>query len=309
MAFGTGKVWMNGTFVDWAQANISVASHVVHYGSAVFEGLRCYETRNGSAVFRMAPHIRRLIDSARIYRMEPPFTQAQLEAAVLETIRTNALKACYVRPIVFRGYNSLGVNPLPCPRETALLVWEWGAYLGAEALESGVDVMVSSWSRMAPNTYPSMAKTSANYANSQLIKMEAILNGYAEAIVLDTTGQVSEGSGENIFVVRDGILHTPPLSSSILPGITRDTVITLARDLGYEVREQIVPREMLYVADEVFFVGTAAEITPIRSIDKIKVGGGKRGPIAAALQQEFFRILTGEVPDRHNWLTYVYPKA
>jgi branched-chain amino acid aminotransferase len=310
MAFtGTGKVWMNGNLVDWADARIHVASHVIHYGSAVFEGIRCYETRNGSAVFRLAPHMRRLLDSAKIYRMGPAYSQPQLEAAVLDTIRANNMKACYVRPIVYRGYAALGINPFPCPIDTAVLVWEWGTYLGPEALEQGVDVMVSSWSRMAPDTFPSLAKTSANYANAQLIKMEAIIGGYAEGIALDSYGFVSEGSGQNVFVVRDGILRTPPISASILPGITRDSVMTLARDLGYEVREEMMPREMLYIADELFFVGTAAEITPVRSVDKITVGAGGRGPMTEALQKTFFGILAGELPDRHNWLTYVYPKA
>jgi branched-chain amino acid aminotransferase len=310
MAFtGTGKVWMNGNLVDWADANIHVASHVIHYGSAVFEGIRCYETRHGSAVFRLAPHMRRLVDSAKIYRMEPAYTQVQLETAVLDTIRANAMKACYIRPIVYRGYAALGVNPFPCPIDAAVLVWEWGTYLGPEALELGVDVMVSSWSRMAPDTFPSLAKTSANYANAQLIKMEAIVNGYAEGIALDSYGFISEGSGQNVFVVRDGILRTPPISASILPGITRDSVMTLARDLGYEVREEMMPREMLYIADELFFVGTAVEITPVRSVDKVTIGAGKRGPVTEALQQAFFGTLTGELPDGHNWLTYVYPKA
>ncbi len=308
MAFsGTGKVWMNGTLVDWPDARIHVASHVIHYGSAVFEGARCYQTRHGSACFRLDAHMRRLIDSAKIYRMDPAYTQAQLEQAVLETIRENAMTACYIRPIVYRGYAALGVNPFPCPIDTAILVWEWGAYLGADALEKGVDVMVSSWSRMAPDTFPSLAKTSANYANAQLIKMEAIIGGYAEGIALDSYGFVSEGSGQNIFVVRDGILRTPPMSASILPGITRDSVMTIARDLGYTVKEEMIPREMLYIADELFFVGTAVEITPIRSVDRIVIGSGSRGPVATAIQDAFFGIVKGELPDRHGWLTYVYP--
>ena len=308
MAFtGTGKVWMNGVLVDWADAKIHVASHVIHYGSAVFEGARCYETKHGAACFRLGAHMRRLGDSARIYRMDPAYTKAQLEDAVLTTIRANAMKSCYIRPIVYRGYAALGINPFPCPIDTAILLWEWGAYLGPEALEKGVDVMVSSWTRMAPDTFPSLAKTSANYANAQLIKMEAILGGYAEGIALDSSGFVSEGSGQNIFLVRDGMLYTPPMSASILPGITRDSVMTLARDLGFPVKEEMIPREMLYIADELFFVGTAVEITPIRSVDKIVIGAGSRGPLTQALQEAFFGILTGERPDTHGWLTFVYP--
>lgn len=308
MAFtGTGTIWMNGTQVDWPDAKIHLASHVIHYGSAVFEGARCYDTRQGPACLRLGAHVRRLIDSAHIYRMDPPYTQAQLEAAILETIRTNAMRACYIRPIVYRGYAALGVNPLPCPVDTAILLWEWGAYLGPDALERGVDVMVSSWTRMAPNTFPSMAKSSANYANAGLIKMEAIGNGYAEGLALDAAGYVSEGSAQNVFVVRDGILRTPPMAASILPGITRDAVMTLARDLGYDVREEMIPREALYIADELFFVGTAAEITPVRSVDRIVIGRGSRGPVTRALQDAFFGIVSGEQPDRHGWLTPVYP--
>jgi branched-chain amino acid aminotransferase len=300
---------MNGVLVDWPDARIHVASHVIHYGSAVFEGARCYHTKGGAACFRLDAHMRRLIDSARIYRMEPAYTQAQLEDAVLATIRANAMTACYIRPIVYRGYAALGVNPLPCPIDAAILLWEWGTYLGPDALEKGVDVMVSSWSRMAPDTFPSLAKTSANYANAQLIKMEAIIGGYAEGIALDSYGFVSEGSGQNIFIVRDGVLRTPPMSASILPGITRDSVMTLAKDLGYTVREEMIPREMLYIADELFFVGTAVEITPIRSVDKIVIGRGTRGPITQALQDAFFGVVTGERPDTHGWLTYVYPQG
>ena len=304
---GSGKIWMNGTLVDWADARIHIASHVIHYGSGVFEGARCYATPRGSACFRLDAHMRRLYDSARVYRMEPAVAQGPLTEAVLETIRANEFKACYIRPIVYRGYHTLGVNPLPCPVDTAILTWEWGAYLGQDALENGVDVQVSSWSRSAPNTFPSLAKSSANYANSQLIKMEAILQGYAEGIALDTTGCLSEGSGQNLFLVRDGVIYTPPLSASILPGITRDSVITLARDLGFPVREEVLPREMLYIVDEAFFVGTAVEITPIRSVDKVVVGSGKRGPVTAALQTAFFDLVNAKAPDRHGWLTYVYP--
>ncbi|HTG98959.1 MAG TPA: branched-chain amino acid transaminase [Vicinamibacterales bacterium] len=308
MAFsGTGKIWMNGKLVEWKDATIHVGSHVVHYGSAVFEGARCYSTAKGSACFRLDAHMRRLFDSAKIYRMEPQLDQAALTEAVLETIRANQFKACYIRPIVYRGYNELGVNPFPCPVDTAIMTWEWGAYLGAGALEKGVDVRVSSWTRAHPNTFPTLAKSSANYANSQLIKMEAVAEGYSEGIALDTQGNLSEGSGQNLFLVRDNILYTPPLSAAVLPGITRSTIITLAQDLGFTVVEQVLPREMLYICDEVFFVGTAAEITPIRSIDKIQIGKGQRGPVAEALQVAFFDMINGETPDRHGWLTYVYP--
>lgn len=308
MAFsGTGRIWMNGKLVDWKDATIHVGSHVVHYGSAVFEGARCYSTPRGSACFRLDAHMRRLFDSAKIYRMEPTLDLAALTEAVLDTIRANQYKACYIRPIVYRGYNELGVNPFPCPVDTAILTWEWGAYLGAGALENGVDVRVSSWTRAHPNTFPTLAKSSANYANSQLIKMEAVAEGYSEGIALDTQGNLSEGSGQNLFLVRDNILYTPPLSAAVLPGITRSTVMTLAQDLGFTVLEQILPREMLYISDEAFFVGTAAEITPIRTVDKIQIGKGQRGPVAEALQVAFFDMINGETPDRHGWLTYVYP--
>jgi len=307
MAFtGSGKIWMNGSLVDWADARIHIASHVVHYGSGVFEGARCYATPRGSACFRLDAHMRRLYDSARIYRMTPEVDQATLTGAVLETIRANAFKACYIRPIIYRGYHTLGVNPFPCPVDAAVLTWEWGAYLGQDALERGVDVRVSSWSRAAPNTFPTLAKSSANYANSQLIKMEAIAEGYSEGIALDSFGYLSEGSGQNLFIVRDDTIYTPPLTASILPGITRDTVITLARGLGFRVREEMLPRELLYIADEAFFAGTAVEITPIRSVDKIPIGEGRRGPVTEALQRAFFDLINGDAPDRHGWLTYVY---
>ncbi len=303
---GTGKIWMNGSLVNWADATIHVASHVVHYGSGVFEGARCYNTPRGSACFRLDAHMRRLYDSCKIYRMDPQVDVATLTDAVLETIRANEFKACYIRPIVYRGYHTLGVNPLPCPVDAAILTWEWGAYLGKDALENGVDVRIASWARSAPNTFPTLAKSSANYANSQLIKMEALADGYSEGIALDTFGQLSEGSGQNLFVVRDNTIYTTPLSAAILPGITRDSVLTLAQDLGFRVREEVMPREMLYICDEAFFVGTAVEITPIRSVDKITVGAGRRGPVTEALQTAFFALINGESPDRHGWLTYVY---
>jgi branched-chain amino acid aminotransferase len=305
---GTGKIWMNGKLVEWKDATIHVASHVVHYGSGVFEGARCYATPKGSACFRLDAHMRRLQHSAKIYRMEYPLDLAGWIEAVLDTIRANQMKACYIRPLLYRGYGSLGVNPEGTPLDAAILLWEWGAYLGQEALEQGVDVKVSSWTRMAPNTLPAMAKSTANYANSQLVKMEAITDGYAEGIVLDVAGHVSEGSGQNIFLVRDGVITTPPLGSSILGGITRDSISTLARDLGYTVQEAVIPREALYIADEIFCVGTAAEVTPVRSIDRITIGAGRRGPVTEALQKAFFDLIDGKVPDQHGWLTYVYPE-
>ncbi len=306
MAFGSGKVWMNGSLVDWSDAKIHVASHVVHYGSGVFEGARCYQTKQGSACFRLPEHVERLFASAKIYRMDLPYTREMMTDAVLDTIRANGYKSCYIRPIVYRGYHTLGVNPAPCPVDVAILTWEWGQYLGDEALEQGVDVRVSSWTRLAPNTLPTLAKSTANYANSALIKMEAVADGYAEGIALDAFGHVSEGSGENLFVIRNGIIYTPPLSASVLPGITRDSILTLARELGYTVREEHIARELLYVADEVFFTGTAVEITPIRSVDRQVVGAGRRGPVTEAIQRAFFGIVTGERPDTHGWLTPVY---
>ena len=306
MAFsGNGKVWMNGKLVNWADATIHAASHVVHYGTGVFEGARCYKTPQGSACFRLDAHMRRLYDSARIYRMEYGQSQDALTQGVIDTIKANGFDACYIRPLIYRGYNTLGVNPLPCPIDAMILVWEWDAYLGPEAVEKGVDVKISSWTRSAPNTFPAMAKSVANYANSGLIKMEAVADGYSEGIALDVSGQLSEGSGQNIFLVRDQILYTPPIAASVLPGITRDTIITLAQDMGLTVKEQALPREFCYIADEMFFVGTAVEVTPIKSVDKIKVGEGKRGPITTKIQQAFFDCVNGKTPDKHGWLTYV----
>jgi branched-chain amino acid aminotransferase len=310
MAFpGTGKIWMNGSLVDWKDARIHIGSHIVHYGSGVFEGARCYDTVSGPACFRLDAHIRRLLDSARIYRMEPTYDAQELTDAIHETINANGFRACYIRPIVYRGYDSLGVNPLPCPVDTAIMVWEWGAYFTKEAIEEGLDVKISTWARNAPNTTPAMAKSVANYANAQLIKMEAIAEGYAEGIALDTSGNLSEGSGQNIFIVRDGIIYTPPVGNSVLWGITRDSVMTIAREMGFEVREQTLPRETLYIADEVFFVGTAVEVTPIRSVDRVKVGRGRRGPVTEAIQQRFFQIVKGEAPDTHGWLQPVQTPA
>jgi len=310
MAFpGTGKIWMNGSLVDWKDAKIHIGSHIVHYGSGVFEGARCYDTVNGPACFRLDAHIRRLLDSARIYRMDPKYDAQALTDAIHETINANGLRACNIRPIVYRGYDSLGVNPLPCPVDTAIMVWEWGAYFTKEAIEEGLDVKISTWARNAPNTTPAMAKSVANYANAQLIKMEAIAEGYAEGIALDTYGNLSEGSGQNVFIVREGIIYTPPVGNSVLWGITRDSVMAIAGDLGFEVREQTLPRETLYIADEVFFVGTAVEVTPIRSVDRVRVGRGRRGPVTEAIQQRFFEIVKGDAPDTRHWLQLVNTPA
>lgn len=300
-----GMVWINGKLVPWKEANIHIASHVIHYGSSIFEGFRAYNTPKGTAIFRNNAHIKRLYNSCKMYRMEIPFTQEEFEQAVIQTIKANKLKACYIRPVVYRGYGTLGVDPFPNPIDCAILVWEWGQYLGEKALENGVDVKISTWQRMAPNTFPALAKSGANYMNSQLIKMEALLEGYVEGIALNVRGHISEGSGENIFIVINGEIHTPPLSSSILPGITRDAVICLAKDLGITLVEETLPREILYIAEEVFFTGSAAEITPIRSVDKITIGNGRRGPVVKRLQDEFFAYINGERKDKYRWLTYV----
>jgi branched-chain amino acid aminotransferase len=301
----TEKIWHNGRFIAWDDAKIHVLSHVVSYGSSVFEGIRCYETQTGPAVFRLREHIRRMQDSAKIYRMDVPFSTDELAEAALELVRVNNLRACYIRPIALRGYGDIGVHGGRNPIDVFLACWEWGKYLGEEAMAEGVDVCISSWTRIAPNTLPALSKAGANYMNSQLIRMEAQINGYSEGIGLDASGYISEGSGENIFVVRDGRILTPPLGASVLPGITRDSVLQLAQALNIPLVEQIVPREMLYIADEVFFSGTAAEITPVRSVDRIPVGTGKRGPITERLQKEFFGIVHGTLPDRAGWLTPV----
>ncbi|MCC7126692.1 MAG: branched-chain amino acid transaminase [Acidobacteria bacterium] len=306
MAFSdSGKVWMNGSIVEWKNATVHVATHALHYGTAIFEGIRAYESKGGSVVYRLREHMRRLYDSCRVYRMEPQWPVETLSAAVLETIRANGFKSCYIRPLLYRGLEQLGLDPRPCPVDATVIVWEWKDMFGADGLTKGIDVGVSSWNRLAPNTLPAMAKASANYANSALIKMQAALDGYGEAIALDESGLVSEGSGQNLFLVRDNVVYTPSISSSILQGITRDSVIVMARDLGYEVREVPIPREFLYLADEAFFCGTAVEVTPVRSIDKITVGSGTRGPVTAAIQRQFFGIIKGELPDTHRWLTPV----
>jgi branched-chain amino acid aminotransferase len=301
----TEKIWHNGKFINWDDAKIHVLAHVVSYGSAVFEGMRCYATPQGPAIFRNREHMQRFLNSARIYRMQVPFTVDELCDAIIELVRVNKVPSCYIRPIILRGYGGGGVDPAAAPIETYLACWMWGRYLGDEGLKSGVDVCVSSWNRPAPNTLPQMAKAAANYMNSQLIRMEATTNGYVEGIALDTQGYVSEGSGENVFLVMDGTVLTPPLANCALPGITRNSVMTICRDLDIPVVEQIIPREMLYIANEVFFCGTAAEITPIRSIDRIKVGNGARGPITKLVQDEFFALTSGAKADRHGWLSYV----
>jgi branched-chain amino acid aminotransferase len=298
-------IWMNGEYVNWDDAKIHILSHVIHYGSSVFEGIRCYRTPEGPAVFRLHEHIDRLFNSAKIYRMEMPYTEKRIVKACLETIKKNDMNECYIRPVVYRGYNELGVNPFNCPVDVAIAVWKWGKYLGPGALTKGVDVMVSSWNRMAPNTFPAMAKAGANYMNSQLVKMEAITYGFTEGIVLDVFGFVSEGSGENIFVVKDGVLFTPPLGATILPGITRDAVIKIADDLGIRVVQDMFLREFLYIADEVFFTGSAAEITPIRSIDKNKIGSGRRGPLTKRLQDTLLGVTSGRLQDKWGWRTLV----
>jgi branched-chain amino acid aminotransferase len=301
----TDKIWMNGTFVNWDDAKLHVLSHVVHYGTSWFEGIRCYDTAKGPAIFRLEGHIRRLFDSMKIYRTDVPYTADQLTQACLETIRVNKMRACYIRPVVYRGYGDVGVNPLPCPVDVAIAVWEWGSYLGPEALSEGIDVCISTFNRPAPNTHPQMAKAGGNYILSQLMKVEAIQGGFKEAIALDVNGTISEGSGENVFFVRDGVIYTPWVASSLLPGITRASVMQLAEEAGYRVREVDIPREMVYVADEMFFTGTAAEVTPIRSVDRCKVGSGKPGPVTLKLQKAFFDVVKNG-NDSHNWLTFVY---
>lgn len=299
------KIWMNGEFVAWDDAKVHVLSHVLHYGSSVFEGIRAYATKNGPAIFRLGEHIERLTNSAKIYRMKSQFSAEQIERACIDVVAVNGLKECYIRPLVYRGYAHVGVNPIGTPIETMIAAYPWGKYLGDDALTKGVAVKVGTWARMAPNTLPVMAKAGGNYLNSQLLKLEAVEDGYAEAIALDTQGYVSEGSGENVFIVMKGELITPPVSSSILAGITRSSVIKLARDMGYTVREAVLPREMLYICDEFFFTGTAVEITPVTSVDRIVVGNGERGPITKALQDAFFGIVKGELPDRYGWLSIV----
>lgn len=301
----THKIWRDGSLVDWQDATIHVMSHAVHYGSSVFEGIRCYSTPDGPAIFRVHDHMRRFHDSCRIYRMPMRHSIDDLAAACGEVVAENELQACYLRPVALRTGEEMGVLPHKAPVETFVIPWVWGRYLGHEALEDGVDVCVSSWRRPAPDTTPMLAKAGGNYLNSQLSKMEARADGYVEGIMLDTFGFVAEGSGENLFLVRDGTVYTPTVGSSILNGITRDSVIRIARDLGYPVAELSIPREMLYICDEAFFSGTAAELTPIRTVDKLEVGTGKPGPITLAIQKAYMGIATGSMPDRYGWLTRV----
>ncbi len=305
------KVWKNGEFIDWDDARIHVMAHVVNYGSSVFEGIRCYETIEGPAIFRLTEHMQRLVNSAKIYRMDSAFSRNDFCDAAVELVSNSGLDSCYLRPLIFRGLDpekpAFGVYGLNNPIESYIAAWQWGKYLGEEALESGIDVCVSSWTRITSNSMPAMAKAGANYMNSQLIKMEAILGGFSEGIALDDRGYVSEGSGENIFLVNGGKLITPPLGASILPGITRDSVIQIAREMSIEVIETSIQRSALYLADEVFFTGTAAEITPIRSVDRITVGSGKRGEMTARLQEEFFKVIKAErpAPGGAEWLTFI----
>ncbi|MDI6771755.1 MAG: branched-chain amino acid transaminase [bacterium] len=301
----SGRIWLDGALVPWDEARIHVASHVVHYGSSVFEGIRAYQTPGGPAVFCLGQHVRRLLDSCRIFRMTPSYSGDDLTRAILETVRVNGHGDCYIRRVVFRGVESLSVDHRRCPLHVAVITFEWGRYLGEEAIEHGVDVMISSWRRVAPDTLPGMGKIGGNYVNSAFVIMEAVDNGYVEGIALDVQGYLSEGSGENLFLVRDGVVYTPPLAASILRGITRGVITTLCRDAGVEVREMTIPREMLYIADEAFFTGTAAEITPIRSVDRQPVGPGRRGPLTEQLQERFFGITSGRLPDTHCWLTPV----
>ena len=302
---GAEWIWKDGEFIPWGEANTHILSLAVQFGSSVFEGIRCYDTASGPAIFRLVPHMRRLMDSCKIYRMAPGQTQAELEEVCRETVRKNGLRDCYIRPMVIRGYGSAGLDPSASPVETYICAWPWGTYLGEGALEKGVDVCVSSWTRAHPNTFPVQSKAAGHYNAAQLMKMEAIANGYVEAIALGPTGLVSEGSGQNVFLVRDGSLLTPFLDGTNLTGITRDSVVHIARDLGFEVREGLVAREALYTADELFFTGTASEVTPIRSVDKVIVGEGKAGPVTMAVQTRFLETVKGEVADDRGWLTPV----
>lgn len=298
-------IWFDGEFVPWNEAQVHVTTHALHYGSSVFEGIRAYPAPEGPAVLGLDAHLQRMVESCRVIRLVIPYTVEQIKDAICATVARNGHSSCYIRPLIFRGSDTFSLDARSCPTQVAIITFEWGRYLGEEAVEQGVDVMVSSWRRMAPDTFPAMAKVGGNYINSQLIAMEASDNGYIEGIALDVQGFVSEGSGENVFVVYRGAIYTPPIGASILQGVNRSFAMTLARDLGYEMREQMIPREMLYVADEIFFTGTAAEITPIRSVDRVQVGSGRRGPITQKLQEEFFALATGQKPDRYGWLTYV----
>lgn len=301
----SGKIWMDGKIVDWKDAQIHVMSHVVHYGTCVFEGIRSYDLDGKPAVFRLEEHIKRLFNSAKIYKMSIPYTEEEVCEAIKEVIKINNYTGCYIRPIAFRGYKELGVSPFNCPVSLAIGAWEWGAYLGEEGLANGVNIGVSSWRKPAVSTFPNIAKAGANYMLSQLANMEAQDNGYDEALLLDVNGFVAEGSGENVFLIKDGIIYTPSLSSSLLEGITRDSVMKIAEDLGYEIVVQPLPRDLLYIADEIFFTGTAAEVTPIRSMDHRIIGEGKRGPVTEKIQSTFFKIINGEIEDKYGWFSIV----
>ena len=301
----TEWIWHNGQFVKWDEANVHITTHALHYGSSVFEGLRAYESKSGPAILGLAPHVQRLFDSCRVMRMDLPYSQEQVSSAIIETVRRNGLKSCYIRPLAYKGSGTITLDARSAPTEFAIMAFDFGPLMGAEGIESGVDVMVSSWRRMAPDTHAGMTKAGGNYVNSGFVTMEANDLGYMEGITLDVNGHVSEGSGENVFAVYRGEIYTPPVGASILLGVNRSYVISLARGMGYEVREEAFPREMLYVADELFFTGTAVEVTPIRSVDRIKVGNGARGPITKQIQDQFFGIISGEIPDRHGWMTIV----
>ncbi len=300
----TKKIWMNGKLVDHDEAQVHVLAHTLHYGSSFFEGIRAYETAEGTAIFRLDEHIDRLFDSCKIYRTEVPFSKEEVKQAIFDVIKANELKSAYIRPLIYRGYGKLGVNPTTCPVEVMVAAWFWGAYLGEDAINNGINAMTSSWRRLAPNTMPTLAKAGGNYLSSQLIKMEALENGYDEGIALDYSGVVSEGSGENLFLVKDKIIYTPTLASSALLGITRNTILEIAKVLGYEIKEQAIPREMLYIADEIFLTGTAAEVTPVASIDKIQIGNGEK-PISKAIQAYYFDLVKGEKTIKKEWLTIV----
>jgi branched-chain amino acid aminotransferase len=301
----TDWIWRDGAFIPWTDAHVHVLSHSMQFGSSIFEGIRSYSTPQGPAIFRLEDHLRRLYHSARIYRIDVPYSMDELVAATCELVEKNGMDACYLRPMIVRGYGAAGMVPFASPVEVYLPCWPWGAYLGDDALTKGVDACVSTWNRVAPNTIPAMAKIAGNYLGGQLIKMEALANGYAEAIALDTDGRISEGSGQNVFLVMNGVLYTAPVDGSLLPGITRDTVVTLAREAGIEVREQAMPREALYIADELFLTGTASEVTPVRSVDRIAVGTGEPGPVTMQLQRAYLDLVGGRVPDTHGWLTHV----
>jgi branched-chain amino acid aminotransferase len=301
----TEWIWRDGEFIRWQDATVHVLAHSMQFGSSAFEGIRCYNTPRGPAVFRLEDHLQRLMDSCKIYRMDVKYSIDELVGATCEVIDKNGVESCYVRPMVLRGYGASGMVPFESPVEVYIPCWPWGAYLGEGALEDGVDACVASWARMAPNTIPSMAKVAGNYLSGQLIKMEALRNGYAEGIGLGPDGMLSEGSGQNLFIVHNGTIYTPTVNGTLLHGITRNSILTLARDLGFPVREQDMPREMLYTADEIFLTGTASEVTPVRSVDRIDIGTGKRGPITQQIQQRFLDLVKGVGEDRYGWLTYV----